>query len=94
MCWKVYLSVHSPLLSCACAACLRMHRALFFSHFLITIVINKMQSLGLKLDLVNKDLLLYKSILSKMNAAKELMAEFLEREQRKQVNSLFIYFRY
>ena len=86
MCWKVYLSVHHPLLSCVCAACLLMHRARSFSHFMIAIVMNNMQSLGLKLDLVNKDLLLYKSILSKMNAAKELMAEFLEREQRKQVN--------
>ena len=43
-----------------------------------------MQSLGLRQDLVNRDLLLYKSILSKMSAAKELMAEFLDREQRKQ----------
>ena len=43
-----------------------------------------MQSLGLKQEQINKDLLLYKSILSKMSAAKELMAEFLEREKRKQ----------
>jgi hypothetical protein len=43
-----------------------------------------MQSLGLKQENVNKDLLLYKSILSKMSAAKELMAEFLSREKRKQ----------
>ena len=42
------------------------------------------ESLGLRLELINKDLLLYKSILSKMSAAKELMAEFLSREKRKQ----------
>lgn len=42
------------------------------------------QGLGVKPESVNKDLLLYKSILSKMTAAKELMAEFLEREKRKQ----------
>lgn len=35
-------------------------------------------------DSVNKDLLLYKGILSKMTAAKELMRDVLERERRKQ----------
>jgi Thylakoid formation protein len=43
-----------------------------------------LQGLGVKPESVNKDLLLYKSILSKMTAAKELMREFLEREKRKQ----------
>jgi Thylakoid formation protein len=43
-----------------------------------------LQGLGVKPDSVNKDLLLYKSILSKMTAAKELMKEYLEREKRKQ----------
>lgn len=33
---------------------------------------------------VNKDLLLYKGILSKMTAAKELMRDVLDRERRKQ----------
>eukprot|EP00892_Ulva_mutabilis_P004941 jgi/Ulvmu1/2819/UM142_0017.1 len=42
------------------------------------------KALGVSQDSVNKDLLLYKSILSKMAAAKELMKEFLEREKRKQ----------
>eukprot|EP00983_Pelagomonas_calceolata_P081142 1155443-Pelagomonas_calceolata.AAC.13 len=31
-----------------------------------------------------RDLMLYKSILSKLNAAKELMAEFVQREKKKQ----------
>lgn len=35
-------------------------------------------------DSVNKDLLLYRSILSKMMAAKELMAEMVSRDKRKQ----------
>lgn len=42
-----------------------------------------MQSLGLSTDKVNKDLLLYKGILSKMVSAKDLMKEYVEREQRK-----------
>ena len=56
------------------------------SQDMVTLVERKttMQSLGLKQELINKDLLLYKSILSKMSAAKELMAEFLSREKRKQ----------
>lgn len=32
---------------------------------------------------VHRDLMLYKSILSKLNAAKEMMTEFVEREKRK-----------
>jgi hypothetical protein len=43
-----------------------------------------LQRLGVRQDIVNKDLLLYKSILSKLTAAKELMKETLERERRKQ----------
>lgn len=39
--------------------------------------------LGVKQESVNKDLLLYKSILSKMAAAKELLAEVYAREKRK-----------
>lgn len=42
------------------------------------------KSVGARPDLVNKDLMLYKSILSKLSAAKELMRDFLEREKRKQ----------
>lgn len=42
------------------------------------------KSVGAKADAVNKDLLLYKGILSKLAAAKELMKEFLEREKKKQ----------
>lgn len=41
------------------------------------------QGLGVKQESVNKDLLLYKSILSKMAAAKELLAEVYAREKRK-----------
>jgi hypothetical protein len=43
-----------------------------------------LQRLGVRQEIVNKDLLLYKSILSKLTAAKELMKETLERERRKQ----------
>mmetsp|Transcript_385 Transcript_385/g.967 ORF Transcript_385/g.967 Transcript_385/m.967 type:complete len:284 (+) Transcript_385:62-913(+) len=39
---------------------------------------------GVKPENVNRDLMLYKSILSKLNAAKELMAEFVQREKKKQ----------
>lgn len=39
---------------------------------------------GVSMESVNKDLNLYKGILSKLSAAKELMQEFLEREKRKQ----------
>lgn len=42
------------------------------------------KSVGAKPEAVNKDLLLYKGILSKLAAAKELMKEFLEREKKKQ----------
>lgn len=42
------------------------------------------KSVGAKPEAVNKDLLLYKGILSKLAAAKELMREFLEREKKKQ----------
>jgi hypothetical protein len=43
-----------------------------------------LQRLGVRQEIVNKDLLLYKSILSKLTAAKELMRETLDRERRKQ----------
>lgn len=39
--------------------------------------------LGLKTEKVTRDLATYKGILSKLNAAKELMKEYLEREKRK-----------
>jgi len=42
------------------------------------------KAVGVKPESVNKDLLLYKGILSKLSAAKEMMREFLEREKRKQ----------
>lgn len=42
------------------------------------------KAMGVRPDLVNKDLMTYKSVLSKMSVAKELMREFLEREKRKQ----------
>lgn len=41
------------------------------------------KSVGARPEAVNKDLLLYKGILSKLAAAKELMKEFLEREKKK-----------
>mmetsp|Transcript_31597 Transcript_31597/g.80975 ORF Transcript_31597/g.80975 Transcript_31597/m.80975 type:complete len:295 (-) Transcript_31597:269-1153(-) len=40
--------------------------------------------LGVKADSVNKDLMMYKGVLSKMNAARELMAEMMAREKKKQ----------
>ena len=49
--------------------------------FRLTVV--SLQELGVRQESVNKDLLLYKSILSKMAAAKEMMAEVYEREKRK-----------
>ena len=36
---------------------------------------------------MRRDLMLYKGILSKLSAAKELMAEFVIREKRKQVRA-------
>eukprot|EP00195_Chlamydomonas_chlamydogama_P010548 CAMPEP_0202900416 /NCGR_PEP_ID=MMETSP1392-20130828/11552_1 /ASSEMBLY_ACC=CAM_ASM_000868 /TAXON_ID=225041 /ORGANISM="Chlamydomonas chlamydogama, Strain SAG 11-48b" /LENGTH=268 /DNA_ID=CAMNT_0049586799 /DNA_START=53 /DNA_END=859 /DNA_ORIENTATION=+ len=42
------------------------------------------KSVNVKPEAVNRDLMLYKGILSKLAAAKELMKEFLEREKRKQ----------
>jgi len=41
-------------------------------------------SLGVKMESVNRDLLMYKGVLSKMTAAKELMEEMMEREKKKQ----------
>lgn len=40
--------------------------------------------LGVKPDSVNRDLLMYKGVLSKMSAARELMAEMMAREKKKQ----------
>lgn len=42
------------------------------------------KSVGVKPEAVNRDLMLYKGILSKLNAAKELMKEFIIREKKKQ----------
>jgi hypothetical protein len=42
------------------------------------------KAVGARPEAVNKDLLLYKGVLSKLAAAKELMKEFLERERKKQ----------
>lgn len=42
------------------------------------------KAVGVKPEAVNRDLMLYKGVLSKLAAAKELMREFLEREKRKQ----------
>ncbi|KAI8472366.1 MAG: photosystem II biogenesis protein Psp29 [Monoraphidium minutum] len=42
------------------------------------------KAVNVKPESVNKDLLMYKGILSKLSAAKDLMKEFLERERRKQ----------
>lgn len=39
---------------------------------------------GLTLDMVNRDLLTYKGLLSKLNASKELQADFLEREKKQE----------
>lgn len=41
------------------------------------------EALGVKLDSVNQDLKLYKNILSKLSAGKELMQEIMEREKKK-----------
>lgn len=42
------------------------------------------KAVGVRPDQVNRDLMLYKGILSKLSAAKELMKEFMEREKKKQ----------
>ncbi|KAL3141993.1 hypothetical protein ABBQ32_004636 [Trebouxia sp. C0010 RCD-2024] len=42
------------------------------------------KSMNVKTESVNRDLTAYKGILSKLNAAKELMAELMAREKRKQ----------
>lgn len=42
------------------------------------------KGMGVRQELVSKDLLLYKNILSKLSVAKELMRDYLEREKRKQ----------
>ena len=41
-------------------------------------------SLGIKTEAVNRDLLMYKGVLSKMSAAKDLMEEMMAREKKKQ----------
>ncbi|GLI66136.1 hypothetical protein VaNZ11_009868 [Volvox africanus] len=43
------------------------------------------KSVGIKPEAVNRDLLMYKGVLSKLAAAKEMLREFVEREKRKQV---------
>jgi photosystem II biogenesis protein Psp29 len=45
-------------------------------------------ALGIREDAVNKDLMLYKSTLSKLTAAKEMLKEFLERERKKTAERL------
>lgn len=42
------------------------------------------KAVGVSQDAVNRDLVLYKGVLSKLSAAKEMLQEFLEREKRKQ----------
>jgi hypothetical protein len=42
------------------------------------------EGLGIRLERVNADLVTYKGILSKLQAAKEIMREFIEREKKKQ----------
>jgi photosystem II biogenesis protein Psp29 len=42
------------------------------------------KAVGVKPESVNKDLLMYKGVLSKLSAAKEMMRDYLERERRKQ----------
>jgi photosystem II biogenesis protein Psp29 len=42
------------------------------------------KAVGVKPASVNKDLLMYKGVLSKLSAAKEMMREFIDREKRKQ----------
>jgi hypothetical protein len=39
---------------------------------------------GVRSEVVNRDLLMYKNILSRLSASKELMAEFVIREKKKQ----------
>ncbi|PNH06627.1 Protein THYLAKOID FORMATION 1, chloroplastic [Tetrabaena socialis] len=39
---------------------------------------------GIKPDAVNRDLMMYKGVLSKLSAAREMLKEFVEREKRKQ----------
>ncbi|EFJ41122.1 hypothetical protein VOLCADRAFT_107813 [Volvox carteri f. nagariensis] len=41
------------------------------------------KSVGIKPEAVNRDLLMYKGVLSKLAAAKEMMREFVEREKRR-----------
>lgn len=41
------------------------------------------EALGVKQDAVNRDLKLYKNVLSKLSAGKELMQEMMEREKKK-----------
>ncbi|KAL6784639.1 THF1 [Auxenochlorella protothecoides x Auxenochlorella symbiontica] len=45
-------------------------------------------ALGVPLERVNADLLTYKNVLSKLQAAKEIMKEFLEREKKKTAQRL------
>ncbi len=45
---------------------------------------NLVNSMNVKTESVNRDLTSYKGILSKLSAAKELMAEMMAREKRKQ----------
>ena len=45
---------------------------------------NLVNSMNVKTESVNRDLTSYKGILSKLSAAKELMAELMAREKRKQ----------
>ncbi|KXZ51189.1 hypothetical protein GPECTOR_13g676 [Gonium pectorale] len=42
------------------------------------------KAVGVKPEAVNRDLMMYKGVLSKLSAAKEMMREFVEREKRKQ----------
>lgn len=42
------------------------------------------KAVGVRPEAVNKDLMLYKGVLSKLSVAKELMKDFLEREKKKQ----------
>lgn len=44
---------------------------------------NIVEALGIELERVNADLMTYKGILSKLQAAKEIMKEFMEREKKK-----------
>ena len=48
-----------------------------------------MKSMNVKTESVNRDLTAYKGILSKLSAAKELMAELMAREKRKQEERWF-----